>query len=91
MTSRVASDPALDPTVDPADLAHPPRVAFTVEEAAAACGVSPRTVYEARTAGHLIGSRLGKRWVFTRTDLERWVAGRRRDDRSLPTRLRSTA
>lgn len=62
---------------------------FNVPQAAEYVGVAATTVQEAAACGELTGSKVGRRWVFTRTDLTRWVASKRIDMRV--TRLRSTA
>lgn len=52
-------------------------VAFNVQQAAKACGLSAKTITRAIDRGELPASRVGTRWVVLRTDLEGWLAARR--------------
>lgn len=50
--------------------AHEPRLAYSVDEAARLLSISRRHVYDLIATGKLRGRKLGKRRVFTRTELE---------------------
>lgn len=53
-----------------AELCWPPdRIALTEPEAAAVCGVGRHVLRDLRLAGRLAGTRLGRKVVYTRTQL----------------------
>lgn len=53
------------------------RIAYTLPEAAAACGVSEATVRRAAKKHELLGKRSGEngggKYLFTRAELEAWI------------------
>ena len=55
------------------------KIAFTKAEAAAACGVSPKTIERAVKSRALLGKRTGENgggpYLFTRAELEAWIDG----------------
>lgn len=53
------------------------RLSYTEEEAATLCGINRHNLRDARLAGELEFSRLGKRVCYTRENLTRWIASRR--------------
>lgn len=55
----------------------PERLAWTEEEAARLCGINRHNLRDARLAGKIQYSRLGKRVAYTREALVAWVAARR--------------
>lgn len=52
------------------------RLTYTVEEAAAAIGVSERHLRTAIAAGQFPAARLGKRILVARSQVEAWLAQR---------------
>ncbi len=52
-----------------------PVIAYTVVEAARACGVSPSTVRAAIAKGDLPANKVGTKTLLLPTDLESWVRG----------------
>lgn len=50
-----------------------PRIALSIEEAARALSLSPRTVEELARRGELPAFRVGKRWLFAVQALRRWA------------------
>ena len=62
---------------------------FNVRQAAEHVGVAVSTVHEAAASGALMGSKLGRRWVFSDQQLAAWVRSCQYDVRGV-RRLRST-
>lgn len=54
----------------------PGKIALSVAEAAAACGLSTRTLRQYIRDGELPAARIGARVLVLRKDLESWIAGR---------------
>jgi len=52
------------------------KVAYSVRETAEALGLHPNTVYELISDGKLPALRLGRKILVSRSELEKWVAGR---------------
>lgn len=50
-------------------------LSYTVNEAAFAVGVSPRTIYRLIASGELLSFKLGARTLIRRSDLERLIDG----------------
>jgi len=59
-----------------------PKRGFSLVEAAAYCGIPPKTIYEAKRRGAsedararfpVRGVKRGKMWLFDRKDLDRWL------------------
>jgi excisionase family DNA binding protein len=53
----------------------PPRIAYSLDEAARSISISRRTLYKLMAAGSLPTTKLGARRVVTREALERLFAG----------------
>lgn len=51
----------------------PPRLTYTVEEAAELLGISRSGAYEAVRAGVIPAERIGRRWVVPRGRLHSWL------------------
>ena len=68
--------PAAWPPTPPTDQ-H--RIAYGIQEAPAIVGVSVRTLYDEIKAGRLKPTKVGRRTIIARTELERWVAARTAD------------
>lgn len=54
-------------------LVTPPRLTYTVEEAAELLGISRSGAYEAVRAGVIPAERIGRRWVVPRGRLHAWL------------------
>ena len=52
------------------------RIAYTEPEAASLFGFAPHVVRDARIRGELKGSKLGKKWCYSRAELLAWFNGR---------------
>lgn len=63
--------------VSPVANAEPERLAWTEEESARLCGINRHNLRDARLAGEIEFSRLGKRVCYTRENLTKWIAKRR--------------
>jgi excisionase family DNA binding protein len=48
-------------------------VAFTIEAAAAACGLTASSIREAINRGELVAVKRGGRWLIKRDNLLRWL------------------
>ena len=55
----------------------PERIAYYEPEAAQLCGVPSHVLRDARFRGEITGSRLGKRVVYERSELLRFIRGNR--------------
>ena len=53
---------------------RPPRLAYSVEEAAEAIGISPRQIYLLLRSGELGSVKIGKRRLIRLTDLTTFLA-----------------
>lgn len=51
-----------------------PKLAYSVDSAAAACDVPPSVIRRAILDGSLKASRPGRQWVITREALQRWLS-----------------
>ncbi len=49
------------------------KLSYNIEEAAAACGLSKRTIIEAVSTQKLRAKKIGRRWIIKAADLERFV------------------
>lgn len=49
------------------------RLAYTEPEAAAALGVQPHVLRDARLRGEINACKMGKRWLYSRAELERYL------------------
>lgn len=49
------------------------KLAYSIPEAADACGVTVATIEHAIRRGELTAIKRGKRWIINRVQLERWV------------------
>jgi excisionase family DNA binding protein len=61
------------PTLDLGNLRSNPPVNLSLAEAAAYIGVSRRMVWNAATAGGVKVARVGRRLIFKRSELDRWL------------------
>ncbi|MFO7907714.1 MAG: helix-turn-helix domain-containing protein [Pirellulaceae bacterium] len=50
------------------------RLAYTEPEAAAALGVQPHVLRDARLRGEVNACKMGKRWLYPRAELERYLS-----------------
>jgi excisionase family DNA binding protein len=73
-TTTVHNGPDGTPlVVSPPDVHAPARAAFTIEETAAMCALSPRTIRRAVTDGTLPSIRIGTARRIRPADLDRWL------------------
>ena len=75
---RIAVSEAVLQLVAEADRlsAHPQPISYGEREAAKQLGVPTSVLRDARTTGELTGSRLGRRVVYSRQELLRWLAAK---------------
>lgn len=74
-----AHQPVTDPDTDrsPADgLQHGERLAYSVNEAARALGLSRELIYDQLRTGRLDSIKVGRRRIITRKNLDKFLAGR---------------
>ena len=57
------------------------RLGFTEPQAAASLGIPQHSLRDARLRGELSAVKLGKRYVYSRTELLRFLAGKRVEER----------
>ena len=60
---------------------HGDRLAYTEPEAAAALSVQPHVLRDARLRGEIAAVRMGKRWLYSREELMRFLGSGRREQR----------
>ena len=62
-------------TISREQYSTPPRPTMTTEEAALFLGVCPRTLINLVKAGKIPYQRTGRKYVFSRAVLDKWVRG----------------
>ena len=58
---------------------------YSVEEAAEAMGISPLTLGDWLRAGKIVGTKIGRKWRITESDLQAFIDAGRRANRCAGT------
>jgi excisionase family DNA binding protein len=58
---------------------------YSVEDAAAALGISPLTLGDWLRAGKIVGTKIGRKWRITESDLQAFIVAGRRANRCAGT------
>jgi excisionase family DNA binding protein len=65
------------------------RLTLTADEVAESLGLDRKGVYAAASAGEIPARRVGRRWIFSRTAIENWLASAPDGPQATPRRRRT--